>query len=69
MAPTEKFEMSFTQAELADMLGMSAVHINRTLQKMRKTGMIELSDGTLSILNRPVLETVAGFDPTYLQTT
>ena len=68
MAPAEKFEMSFTQAELADILGMSAIHINRTLQKMRKTGLIELSDGTLSILNRPIPETVADFDPTYLQT-
>ena len=67
LAPADKFDMSFTQAELADILGMSTVHINRTLQKLRKAELIELSGGKLSILNRPVLEMVAGFDPTYLQ--
>ncbi len=69
LAPADKFDMSFTQAELADILGMSTVHINRTLQKLRKAELIELSGGKLSILNRPVLEMVAGFDPTYLQIT
>lgn len=62
------FDMRFTQLDLADVLGMSAVHINRTLQQLRKTGLIELSRGTLTILDSYVLETVAGFDSVYLRT-
>lgn len=68
LANGPELEVGFTQLELADVLGLSAVHINRTLQELRRTGLIQLSGGTLSILDVPVLEAVAGFDPTYLQT-
>ncbi len=67
LAQAEKFDMRFTQAQLADILGLSTVHINRTLQQLRQTGLIELLGGTLGILNRSMLEMVAGFDPTYLR--
>lgn len=53
--------------ELADILGLSTVHINRTLQQLRVTGLIQLWGGIVTILDLPTLETVAGFDPAYLQ--
>ena len=62
-----EFEMRFTQMELADLLGMSTVHVNRVLQQLRRTGLIEFSSGTVSILDVPTLEMVAEFDPTYLR--
>ncbi|HWL64302.1 MAG TPA: Crp/Fnr family transcriptional regulator [Steroidobacteraceae bacterium] len=55
-----------TQAELGDMLALSAVHVNRTLMCMRRTNLAELHGGRLQLLDRHALEAVAGFDPVYL---
>ena len=66
MASGAEFEMPLTQVELADALGLSPVHINRTLRELRTTGLIRLATGTLTILDISVLELVAGFDPAYL---
>lgn len=67
LASNAEFDLHFTQAELGDVLGISTVHINRILQGLRQDGLIRLSGGTLSILNVPALEALAGFDPAYLQ--
>ncbi len=67
LAAGDTFPMQFTQIELGDILGMSYVHVNRILQQLRRTGLIELSAGKMSILDIPSLEVVAGFDPAYLQ--
>lgn len=67
LARSEEYDLDFTQVELADILGLSAVHINRVLQQLRRTGLIQLSGGIVNILDLPTLEVVAGFDPTYLQ--
>ena len=61
------FKMPFTQAELADVVGVSPVHVNRTIKELRGTGLIQLADGTLTILDIPALESAAVFDPTYLR--
>jgi CRP-like cAMP-binding protein len=39
-----------TQNELADAVGISAVHVNRTLQELRAAGLITLARGKLHIL-------------------
>src|SRR5687768_8463284 len=39
-----------TQAELADALGLSTVHVNRSLQELRAKGLIELRGGALRVL-------------------
>lgn len=38
-----------TQEIMADLLGMSAVHINRTLQQLRRNGMVILGGGRLTL--------------------
>ena len=67
LAKGNAFKMRLTQAELGDVLGLSTVHVNRILQDLRKSKLIELSAGTLSILDVPALEIVAGFDSAYLR--
>ena len=57
-----------TQADIADAAGLSAVHVNRVLQELRRAALIRWSRGLLTILDRPALEAVAGFDPSYLDT-
>ena len=55
-----------TQLDLADVAGISPVHVNRTLQELRKDKIVQLSRRSLRILDRPALEEAARFDPTYL---
>src|SRR5215207_3904321 len=40
LANGQAFEMPITQAELGDATGMSTVHVNRTLQELRRDGLI-----------------------------
>ena len=60
------FELPVTQEQLADATGMSTVHVNRTLQEMRDTGLIVLKGKMLSIPNPEMLRSVAMFNPNYL---
>jgi len=55
-----------TQVELADALGLSIVHVNRTLQDLRRRGLIELRGRTLTIQRLGALQQVALFNPRYL---
>ena len=55
-----------TQRELSECLGLTVVHANRTLQELRRRGLIELENRHLTIRNRRGLEGVAEFDPGYL---
>ena len=55
------FAMPLTQETLSDAVGLSVVHVNRTLQQMRKQGRIELARGRLAILDREALCAVGEF--------
>lgn len=55
-----------SQIELADLLGLSSVHVNRVLQQLRADGLVEIARGRLFILNRTRLAAIAGFDARYL---
>ena len=64
----ETFAMPVTQAELADTTGMTTVHVNRSMQRLRKDGLIATKDGKMTILDFDRLAAVAGFDEVYLHT-
>jgi CRP-like cAMP-binding protein len=50
-----------TQQHIADMLGLSLVHTNKSLAKLRRLGMFSLTDGTLLLSNPKALESMAQF--------
>ena len=56
-----------TQEQIADILGLTPVHVNRTMQELRARHLIEISGQELHILDRKGLERSAGFDSGYLQ--
>ncbi len=63
------FIFPLTQESLGDLLGLSVVHVNRTLQLMRREGVIELKHGRLTLPNMDALKQAAEFRPpglTYL---
>jgi Crp-like helix-turn-helix domain len=47
-------------------LGLSLVHVNRTLQELRGQGMISWEGKTVKIINWEGLHQLAEFNPTYL---
>jgi CRP-like cAMP-binding protein len=57
----------FRQAELGDALGLTHIHINRTLQALRTAGLFRLAGGVLDILDWDRLADAGQFDPCYLQ--
>jgi CRP-like cAMP-binding protein len=59
LAERQRFPLPFTQEILADALGLSIVHINRTLQQMRRDQLIEWRSGVATILRRDILVSVA----------
>jgi CRP-like cAMP-binding protein len=66
LADGNRYEIPLTQTELADTVGLSAVHVNRTLQELRGDGLITLRDQELTITDLPALKRVAKFNPSYL---
>ena len=45
-----EFELPLTQETLANVLGLSAVHLNRTLQHLRKVGALKFTRGLVTLL-------------------
>ncbi len=50
-----------TQTHLADLMGLSPVHVNRTIQALRKRQLIRLHDGRLAIGDLAALRRVADY--------
>jgi CRP-like cAMP-binding protein len=55
-----------TQSVLGDALGLSTVHVNRSLMELRGKGLITLEKHTLTIRKWDELQEQGGFDPLYL---
>ncbi|MFT6659035.1 Crp/Fnr family transcriptional regulator [Maritalea sp.] len=62
----EGYACPLTQYHLADALGLSAVHVNRVLRKLRDKGMVTFREGLVTFDDYDALATFAEFDPTYL---
>jgi CRP-like cAMP-binding protein len=60
------FDFPLTQEQLADATGLTAVHTNRTLQSLRREGLLQLSNGILRVLDWEGLREVGDFDELYL---
>src|SRR3954451_3403825 len=65
-AQNGRCDFPLTQADLADATGLTSVHVNRTLQELRRDGLIELERKQLHILDLPRLIEVSMFNPNYL---
>ncbi|MEQ8193845.1 MAG: Crp/Fnr family transcriptional regulator [Rhodospirillales bacterium] len=61
------FELPVTQEVLGDYLGLTVVHVNRTLKKLRQRGLIATDGKRLIIKDLAGLECAAEFDSGYLK--
>lgn len=62
----ERFLFPLTQIDIADAMGMTPVHANRTLQTMRREGLIEFSSKMLKVKEPEKLAELGHFNPNYL---
>lgn len=60
------YNLPVTQAQIGDALGLSTVHVNRTLQQLKADGLISASKGAVVVENWAALKGAGDFDPTYL---
>jgi CRP-like cAMP-binding protein len=66
LTSANSYDFPLTQVELGESLGLTPVHVNRTLQEMRRTGLIELENRRMNILDLDALKGIADFDDSYL---
>jgi hypothetical protein len=58
--------LDLTQEQIADAQGLTAVHVNRTIQRLRGEGVITTLNRTVEVSDWKRLVDIADFDPTYL---
>lgn len=66
MTDGQSFEFPVNQTELGECLGLTAVHVNRTLQQLREQGLVDHRGHRVVIHDLPRLQALAEFDPRYL---
>ncbi len=60
------FDLPLTQQELGSALGLTNVHVNRILRRLRDENLMDLQRGVVRIHDLERLQRVADFDPAYL---
>ena len=65
-ATETEFKCPLSQFVLADALGLTAIHINRTLRQLRERQLLTLRRGSVIIHDLDALRKLAGFQGGYL---
>ena len=60
------FDLPLTQQDLGEACGLTSVHVNRVLRRMREDGLATVARGVASIHDQAKLERLGEFDPDYL---
>ncbi len=63
LAETDSFPMPLTQDVLADVLGFSVVHVNRTVQQLRRDRLLDIRNGTVTLTQPAALQELSGWAP------
>ena len=66
MADGPDYELPFTQSTLAECLGLTPVHVNRTLKELREQELLTFAGHRVRLLDQAGLVRLADFDPAYL---
>lgn len=65
-ADHRSFDFLISQAVVADSLGLTQVHVNRTLRRLHKDGFVAVGDRRVVILDQAGLEQTLDFESAYL---
>jgi CRP-like cAMP-binding protein len=66
LAEGDSYKLPLTQADLADATGLTSVHVNRMLRKLREDEILTFRGGEVTVHDWERLQHVAEFDPAYL---
>lgn len=66
LADEDRFELPLTQADIADVAGLTSVHVNRMLKSLRDDGLLTFRGGEVIIHDWERLRRVAEFSGDYL---
>jgi CRP-like cAMP-binding protein len=66
LADETGYALALTQTDIAECLGLTPVHVNRTLKELRERAMVEFRNGRVDLLDLAALRRTAEFDPAYL---
>lgn len=66
LARSDGFDTPLTQIDLADMCGATAIHVNRAVAELRKTGIADFRRGSVVVTDRDRLGEFGDFNPSYL---
>jgi CRP-like cAMP-binding protein len=66
LADARSFRMPLTQEQIGDILGLTGVHVSRTLRQLRDDGLIAVEGQVATIKNLNALAALADFERTYL---
>jgi CRP-like cAMP-binding protein len=66
LASETRYALPLTQADLADVTGLTSVHVNRMLKKLRDDDLLTFRGGFVTIRDWDRLARIAEFDPNYL---
>lgn len=61
LVANNSFRLPLTQELLADVLGLSIVHVNRTVQQLKREGLIDMRGGSVTLLKPHILEAIGGY--------
>lgn len=59
MVAADSFRLPLTQEQLADTLGLSLIHVHRTLKALRSQGLVEMRLGRVTLLKPAKLDQMA----------
>lgn len=60
------YDFDLTQTDLAECVGLTPIHVNRTLKELREQGLVQFRGGRVTIHDWDGLARVAEFDTAYL---
>ncbi|KQS02054.1 hypothetical protein ASG11_14735 [Sphingomonas sp. Leaf357] len=66
LGPRETFDLPMTQEQLGDTLGLTAVHVNRTLKALETDGLITRNKRSVTVADWRGLQQVGDFTSGYL---
>ncbi|SFK28232.1 cAMP-binding domain of CRP or a regulatory subunit of cAMP-dependent protein kinases [Sphingomonas sp. NFR04] len=66
LGTVESMRLPFTQEQIGDATGLTAVHVNRMLRELTDEGLIERTPGVLRVLDWPGFKRAATFNAAYL---
>ena len=66
LSNNNRYELPITQADIAETMGLTLVHVNRVLQRLRRSGLITLASRQLVINDAQALKEFGEFNPNYL---